>query len=77
MTEAQEKSELQTLLEKNVSWFGLSKFEFGRAAELIETGENTEKVCWICSGFAGEKHKSIYDTGLCKGHAMRALCSRK
>lgn len=43
--EVKEKSELQKLLEKNVSRVGLSNDELDRAWELIQTAEDGEEKC--------------------------------
>ena len=85
MTQAilNQKSELETLLEKNAyTEKGLTKKEMKRTAELINSPEYSEKNCWICEGLAKnnknyEAEKAIYDTGMCKGHATYALLTRK
>jgi hypothetical protein len=75
--EKEEKSRLEVLLEKNAYGEGLTQKEKVEAYRLIWAGkaENKDKYCWVC----GTKNSipSIYDTGLCQGHALYALATRK
>ena len=65
---APESSELQKLLYKNAYGVGLTIGEWSRAKDLISNPEFNEKPCWVC-----KVDKSIFDTGLCQGHALYAL----
>lgn len=69
-----EKSELEILLEKNAYGGGLTPEEWGRAEKLIGEAKPTEEDCWVCHP---PEQKTIYSTGLCKGHANYALITRK
>ena len=69
---AREKSELQSLLEKNVVGGGLTPIERDKANYLIKTPDYNGNNCWVC-----KRDKSIYDTGLCKYHATSALAVKK
>ena len=69
---AKEKSELQLLLEKNAVGGGLTSIERDRAINLIKTPIYNNANCQVC-----KKDKSIYDTGLCKYHAVSSLAAKK
>lgn len=69
------KSELLLLLEKSAYGEGLSPEEESAAFQLIRKPVQVEGLCWMCGS---AKHSpAIYDTGLCKGHALFALVSTR
>ena len=72
-----EKSELQLLLEKNITEEGLTLEEHSRAEKLIDSVDMSEEEdCWPC-GTVKRSEKAIADTGMCRGHARYALRTRK
>ena len=71
------ESELQKLLKKNAYGPGLTIEEYQRARFLINNPEYTKEDCWCYKPFLGEPKKTIFDTGLCQGHANYALATRK
>ena len=82
LTPLKERSELSTLLDKNISKEGLSEEEFERARELIINPDYSSKPCWVCRLFGDlsneqPPNRAIYDIGLCQGHASYALMARK
>ena len=75
-------SELMTLLRKNADWVGLDSQEQDTALELIAKAEENDEDCWLCKmvylpDWPDRVDKSIYDSCLCKGHAVYALATRK
>lgn len=66
---------LQEILEKNASG-GLSRTELGEAVQLIKDPVYSEKNCWLCK-MHDRYSRSIYDIGLCQGHAYSVLGSGK
>lgn len=79
---AEEKSELQNLLEKNASDVGLTHQEYKRALELILNAKPTGRPCWLCDKMysrdvSNPLHQEIFDTRLCQQHALVALITRK
>ncbi|MBI2627185.1 MAG: hypothetical protein HYW77_02990 [Parcubacteria group bacterium] len=75
---ANQKSELQQLLEKNAYGTGLSPEKQSRAHQLIANPDLSEKNCWVCEiSRPDDTQKAIFDTGLCQGHARYALVTRK
>jgi len=75
-TTRKEKSELSELLSKNLSP-GLSEQEVNRVFELVREPEYASEDCLVCDARSPPKGKAIYDTGLCSGHAIYALVTRK
>jgi len=69
--------ELDTLLQKNVKFCGLTKEEERRAAALIACAKETDKDCPLCRGVSGTPDKAIENIGLCKGHTYYTLFTRK
>jgi len=79
ISEMKIKSRLQRLLERNAHTVGgLSGAERHEAAILIWEAEEGDEDCRACKTSCPEDiRKSIYDTGLCEGHAFYALATRK
>ncbi|MBS3090200.1 hypothetical protein J4433_00330 [Candidatus Pacearchaeota archaeon] len=77
----EENSELEKILYKNAYIeIGLTKEEHKRALHLIRHPVFCKDDCWVCKTTYTIKErvgKAIYDTGLCQGHALYALATRK
>lgn len=75
---ADQKSELEQLLEKNSYGSGLTSQEQSHALQLIANPTLSEDDCWVCKmSRPSDIKKAILDTGLCAGHAYYALTTRK
>lgn len=72
---------LLSLLMKNATFEGLTKEENTLVFKMLQEPIYSEdKHCWICESLSlgdGNLRKTIYDTGLCEGHATYAFYTRK
>ena len=71
MQETIERSELQTLLNRNISTFGLSPEDYNYAEELIRSAEKSKEDCCVCTALR-DKSRVVLDTSLCSKHAGHA-----
>jgi hypothetical protein len=74
---AAEESRLQKLLKQNAAGY-ITIDEYTEAERLIAAPTLSEEDCWVCKmACPNDIKKSIFDTGLCQGHANYALKTQK
>ena len=73
-TQTTQKSRLQSILEKSSSGEGVTPEEYREARKLILNPEYSDKGCCLCFN---PMNKAIYDTGLCRAHALYDLIRTK